>query len=97
MGFKRVSIRELETSYSPVFFGVPLKEEKLSVKAKKIDIVNEEYVFYQYDNNLKLKNIFGKGVISVINNSTKDRIWNTKLKLTGPQIINLDLDKEIYL
>lgn len=97
MGFKHVSNRELKRLYSPAFIGVALKEREFSVEAKKIEITNEELLYYHYDNKLKLQNLSGKGVISVINNSIKDQIWNAQLKLKGPQIINLNLNEKIYV
>ncbi|MFX1259300.1 MAG: hypothetical protein ACFFAN_15705, partial [Promethearchaeota archaeon] len=97
MGFKHVGVEELETSHSSVFLGIPLREAESLTKGINIEIRNEETLHYEYDNKGKLKNSSGKGLISVINSSIKDQIWNSQLKLTGPQIISLDLNKIIYL
>jgi hypothetical protein len=87
-------IFELGNHFSPALLE-SFKDDKLSIETKKIDVINEESLQFQYDNNGILKNLSGNGVITVKNNSTKDQVWNVQLELSGSQLVNLDLEKNI--
>ncbi len=111
MGFKRVAKKDLETSLSPSFLGVPLKrievisdvkqaEEKEQINVltgSGINIINEERVDYIYDNKRKLKNFSGNGIIIVSNESKKDRIWDVKLTPFKNQNTDLEQKNNIIL
>ncbi len=110
MGFKNVSIEDLEMKLTPNFLGVPLKHiEKMvkqvetevkkitGIKSADILLFNEESLEYSFDNEGKLKNFIGTGFISAVNNSKKDRIWDTRLQVSESKNTNLNDDEEIIL
>jgi hypothetical protein len=112
MGFKRVNLKELETSMSPAFLGLPLKhiEEaellKITQKEQKISkieeesnvfLLNEEILEYNYDKNGEIVNFIGSGNITIINSSKKDRIWDVRLTLSETQNINIKSEDVIKL
>ncbi|MBD3339549.1 MAG: hypothetical protein GF353_10595, partial [Candidatus Lokiarchaeota archaeon] len=109
MGFKRITRKELETSLSPAFLGLPLKhieeetfdfseEESVKIRtASKIFIVGEEVLEYDYDKHGNLEHFVGNGIITIINNSKKDRIWDGILELLDTDNINLKDENYVKL
>ncbi len=111
MGFKRVNNKDLETSLSSSFLGVPLKRIEVSSDVKQteekeqssiiagsgVSVLNEERVDFVYDNKKLLKNFNGNGIIIVSNESKKDRIWDVKLVLSKNQNINLERENKVVL
>ena len=111
MGFKHVSIEELETKLSPNFLGTPLKHIEKIIKKEKIKkevqiskielpdihLFTEDKIEYTYDNQGELKEFIGNGSISVFNHSKKDRIWDARVKVTGIQNVNIESEDEILL
>ncbi|MFX1257350.1 MAG: hypothetical protein ACFFAN_05805 [Promethearchaeota archaeon] len=104
MGFKCVDIGELESSLSPSFLGLPLrqfedvallKERDREQKIKKLEkisnviLLSEEVLEYNYNKNENLENFTGTGQISILNNSKKNRIWDARLKFLKAQNIDL--------
>jgi len=112
MGFKRIDLKEMETSLLPAFLGLPVKHiediEKLQKQEKgekavtlkkesKVYVINEEVLEYHLNKEKNLEKFIGTGVITVVNNSKKDRIWDVCLELSGSQNINLNENETIIL
>ena len=104
MGFKKISLKELQTKISSSFIGSPLTniDESLEVtenfqedqknfisSGKGINIINEEDLEIVYDRRGNLKEFVGSGTILVRNGSKKDRIWDAQFNLLNPE--NTDL------
>ncbi len=112
MGFKHVTIKDLETSIASAFIGMPIRRmeiiEKLQqgeseIKKESIELFSdfsllcEEIIEYIYDKEKNLTNFSGTGVIRALNSSKKDRVWDSKLTLTGMNNINLEGGNTISL
>ena len=107
MGFKRITKKDMETSINQNILGNPLKiSEKLEKdieleresKIKKVEqltsaqISNEEVLKFSYYNSGELKNLDGYGTISIVNISSKDRIWETNLSIAEGSKTDLETD-----
>lgn len=70
---------------------------KTAEKISEILIVNNESLEIHYDNTMKRKSADGYGNISIINNSYKDRMWDTRIQILGSQYSNLDSQSDMNL
>ena len=87
--------------------GQLIKEEEIETKkvevvtsidqASEILLENDETLNYQYLHDGEIKNMEGYGNISIYNNSSKDRIWDTQIHLTGTQYNSLDAETKMNL
>ncbi|TXT61603.1 MAG: hypothetical protein BAJALOKI2v1_20056 [Promethearchaeota archaeon] len=113
MGFKHISLKELETKLSPAFIGHPIKHiEEISELEKDLEeeqkissfevisdvlIRGNEALEYQFDEKKKLKEFSGSGFLSIINNSKKDRIWDVRVKLDKTDKTNIGKEDHVKL
>ncbi len=70
---------------------------KTAESISEITIVNEETLEFQYDHTMQRKSANGYGNVSIINNSYKDRMWDTRIQILGSQYTNLDIQNELSL
>jgi hypothetical protein len=66
-------------------------------KASDISIANEEVLDFQYNYDRSRKSLHGYGNLSVSNNSTKDRIWDTRLEFSGSKQTSIGEANEVAL
>ena len=104
MGFKLISLKELQTKIASSFLGSPIThiedvieskdeiskhEVKLTSLGSGINIANEEDLEFVYNNRGELKDFIGTGTILISNGSKKDRIWDAQFDLRNQD--NTDL------
>lgn len=87
--------------------GQLIKEEEIGTKkvevltsvdqVSEILLENDEVLNYQYLHDGGIKSMEGYGNISVFNNSSKDRIWDTQIHLSGTQYNSLDSETKMNL
>jgi len=87
--------------------GQLIKEEEVDIKkvevvtsidqASEIHLENDEVLNYQYLHDGEIKSMEGYGNISIYNNSSKDRIWDTQIHLSGTQYNSLDSETKMNL
>ncbi|MFX1337014.1 MAG: hypothetical protein ACFFDK_00240 [Promethearchaeota archaeon] len=70
---------------------------KTADKISEITILNNETLEFHYDRNMKRKSADGYGNVSIINNSYKDRMWDTRIHILGSEYTNLDVQNELNL
>jgi hypothetical protein len=113
MGFKHIRLKELETKLSPAFIGHPIKHiEEISEletdleeeqKVSSFEVISDvlirgnETLEYKFDEKKDLKEFSGSGVLSIINNSKKDRIWDVRLKLDNTDKTNIGKEDHVKL
>jgi len=66
-------------------------------QASEILLENDEVLNYQYLQGGEIKSMEGYGNISIYNNSSKDRIWDTQIHLSGSQYNSLDSETKMNL
>ncbi|MHA1149677.1 MAG: hypothetical protein ACTSR8_15685 [Promethearchaeota archaeon] len=111
MGFKKIKLVDLETSMSPAFMGMPLKEKeeksyakedlewtevKGIAKSSEILIQNEEILDFFYNKYGKFNYFNGRGSLHIVNGSKKDRVWDVKLKLENTKNLIIESDQVVY-
>ena len=87
--------------------GQIIKEEEIETKqfevltsieqASEILLENDEVLNYQYLHDGEKKSMEGYGNISIYNNSSKDRIWDTQIHLSGTQYNSLESETKMNL
>jgi len=75
------------------------KVESLTSIEKEAEILleNDEILNYQYLHDGRIKSMEGYGNIAINNNSSKDRIWDTQIHLSGTQYNSLDSETRMNL
>jgi len=66
-------------------------------KVSDVLIANEEVLDFQYNYDRSRKSLHGYGNLSVNNNSTKDRIWDTRLEFSGSKHTSIGEENEVVL
>jgi hypothetical protein len=61
---------------------------KTAEKISEITIINDEELEFHYNSDMKVRSAEGYGTISIVNNSYKDRIWDTIIEISGSNIQN---------
>ena len=113
MGFKKISQAELKIKQGPNFIGIPLKHvgklEKEEIQSTKIEAIasveqgseilleNDEVLNFQYLHDGEATSMEGYGNISIYNNSSKDRIWDAHIHLSGTQYNSLESETKMNL
>ncbi len=65
--------------------------------ASEILIKNEEVLEFQYHSNKRRKSVDGYGSIAISNNSSKDRIWDAKLWVSGSKYNDIESEMNTHL
>jgi len=66
-------------------------------KVSDISIANEEVLDFQYNYDRSRKSLLGYGNLSVNNNSSKDRIWDTRLEFSSSKQTSIGEENEVVL
>lgn len=113
IGFKKLSIKELETLLSPALIGMPLKQfkkieeeaeeleekeiSKLTTEGANVFIMPQEQLEFFLDSQKQLKKFSGNGTLTVVNNSKKSRIWDARISVDNTPNVNLEENDVLVL
>ena len=112
MGFRKVTDVDLKTKPNENFLGTLIKHMGKLLSEKGIEqrqtstsrrkysevvINNEEVLDVQYEENRKIKSFNGHGIITILNNSARDRIWDSRLQFSGTESCSLESENDVQL